>query len=235
MLLKKTTTFNRKYYTFSSTQIYSKMERSSSSGSTSSSGSSSSSFEEHFLQQIEATDIRRPKIFQSRKHPLDLYSEEEFQRRYRFTRKTFYYVLGIFRDDIEATGNRGDPVPVEDRLLITLRYYATGSFQTVIADLIAIDQATVCRVVNQCTFAIAKKFHQFIKFPTPNQQQRAARGFFSMHGFPRIAGLIDRVQIPIVSPGGDNAEIFRNRKGWFAINCQFVCDHEYRIVDLVAR
>lgn len=214
------------------------MINSSSSDSDSSSSDSSrgsSSFEEHFLSEIENTSIRRPKLFQNRRHPLELYGPEEFVQRYRFTKDTFHHILRTFKEDIAPKDRRGDPIAAEDRLLLTLRYYATGSFQMVLADLIMVDQATVCRLVKQTTLAIARKFHQYIKTPTLAEQQIAARGFYQMYRLPRIAGLIDGVQIPIISPGGDKAELFRNRKGWFAINCQFVCDNNYRILDLVAR
>ena len=43
---------------------------------------------------------------------------------------------------------------------------------------------------------------------------------------PGVVGLIDCTHIPIISPGGDNAELFRNRKGYFSINVQAICDHE---------
>nr|CAI5828848.1 unnamed protein product [Callosobruchus analis] len=38
----------------------------------------------------------------------------------------------------------------------------------------------------------------------------------------------------IQSPGGDDAEVFRNRKGWFSINTQ-ICDANLNLLDVVAR
>lgn len=35
--------------------------------------------------------------------------------------------------------------------------------------------------------------------------------------------------------GGDDGEIFRNRKGYFSVNVQTVCDADKKITDLVAR
>lgn len=35
--------------------------------------------------------------------------------------------------------------------------------------------------------------------------------------------------------GGDNAELYRNRKGVFSINVQTLCDSELQILDIVAR
>ena len=36
-------------------------------------------------------------------------------------------------------------------------------------------------------------------------------------------GAIDCTHIKIPCPGGENAELFRNRKGYFSINVQAVC------------
>ena len=41
--------------------------------------------------------------------------------------------------------------------------------------------------------------------------------------------------IPIENPGGDSAELFRNRKGFFSINTQVVVDSSMKIIDIVAR
>lgn len=35
--------------------------------------------------------------------------------------------------------------------------------------------------------------------------------------------------------GGDDAEVFRNRKGYFSINTQAVCDPDLKFLDVVAR
>lgn len=54
-------------------------------------------------------------------------------------------------------------------------------------------------------------------------------------GFPRVLGTIDCTHIKILSPGGDDAEYYRNRKDYFSINVQTVCDDKLRIRDIVAR
>jgi len=46
---------------------------------------------------------------------------------------------------------------------------------------------------------------------------------------------VDGTHIRIVSPGGDEAEIYRNRKGFFSINMQGVCTSDLKFVNLVAR
>jgi len=41
--------------------------------------------------------------------------------------------------------------------------------------------------------------------------------------------------LEIISLGGEHAEEFRNRKGYFSLNVQVVCDYRMRIIDIVAR
>ena len=47
--------------------------------------------------------------------------------------------------------------------------------------------------------------------------------FFNITWFPSVIGCIDGKHAPIQSPGGDNAELFLNRKGYISINVQVVC------------
>lgn len=44
--------------------------------------------------------------------------------------------------------------------------------------------------------------------------------FYEIAHFPSVIGCIDCIHIHIVNPGGNNGEIFRNRKGWFSLNVQ---------------
>ena len=46
--------------------------------------------------------------------------------------------------------------------------------------------------------------------------------------------LTDCTQIPIISPSGDNAEVFRNKKGFMSINVQAICDVDRMINNIVA-
>lgn len=59
--------------------------------------------------------------------------------------------------------------------------------------------------------------------------------FFRIAGFPGVVGTIDCSHIRILSPGGNDAERFRNRKGYFSINTQTVISADLLIRDVVAR
>lgn len=62
-----------------------------------------------------------------------------------------------------------------------------------------------------------------------------ARLCFNVAGFPNVIGVIDCTHIPIFSIGKDYAEKFRNRKGFYSINTQVICDAHGYITNIVAR
>jgi len=50
-----------------------------------------------------------------------------------------------------------------------------------------------------------------------------------------ITGAIDCTHVHITSPGGDDAELYRNRKGRFSLNVQTVCDADLVFTNVVCR
>jgi len=59
--------------------------------------------------------------------------------------------------------------------------------------------------------------------------------FYSTSGIPGIIGAVDCTHVAIQSPGTDEAEIYRNRKGHFSVNVQLVSDCTGFVTNVVAR
>uniref|UniRef100_A0A336LP17 CSON015370 protein n=1 Tax=Culicoides sonorensis TaxID=179676 RepID=A0A336LP17_CULSO len=59
--------------------------------------------------------------------------------------------------------------------------------------------------------------------------------FVRPQGIPNIIGLMDGTHVAINSPGGENAELFRNRKSIFSINVQAVGSYDLTVSDIEAR
>ena len=60
-------------------------------------------------------------------------------------------------------------------------------------------------------------------------------GVYAVSGLPGVIGAIECTHVLIQSPSGDDAEIYRNRKGYFSINVQLVCDQTAYVSHVVAR
>lgn len=103
----------------------------------------------------------------------------------------------------------------------------------VCGDLRGLHQSTICRCVNAVSQLFASNSRRFIKFPDNAAENQ--RLFYNISGFPSVTGCIDCTHVPIKSPGGDMAEVFRNRKRYFSINVQVVAGPKLEIMDIVAR
>ncbi|KAH7982300.1 hypothetical protein HPB52_003833 [Rhipicephalus sanguineus] len=98
--------------------------------------------------------IRRPAL-RDRGNPMELYDEEHFHARYRFTKNAVRQLLAMLPLQ-ESGDNRGQHVPPMLQLLMALRFYGAGTFQTVTGDLVRILQSTVCRAVGKVTLRKAR-------------------------------------------------------------------------------
>ena len=99
-----------------------------------------------------------------------------------------------------------------------------------------VSKSSCCIAVKKVTRAVARLASDHVRFPTTCEEQSSVmRGFHSIAGFPGILGALDCTHIPLQSPGGDNAELFRNRKGYFSLNVQAVVSSDLRFTNVVAR
>ncbi|KAJ8929149.1 hypothetical protein NQ314_018173, partial [Rhamnusium bicolor] len=192
--------------------------------------SSSESSDEELFEILENIEVVRN--FRVRNDPFVEYSEGEFRDRFRFTKNTVNYVVQLITDDIRPTTHRNRSLSVAEQLLLTLRFYATGSFQILIGDDLNVHKFTVCRVLRRVTYALARLAPQFIKLPDTDEEIRQVKNEFSaIRRIPNVIGCSDGNHIP----GGDNEEIYRNRKSYFSINVQVICDAKLLIRDIDAR
>jgi len=125
---------------------------------------------------------------------------------------------------------RNNAVTPEQKLIITLRYYATGSFLAVCGDFVGVHKSTASQIIRLVLHELALLRPQFINSPsTSAETAQSAQKFL----FPKCIGAIDCTHVKIISPGGLDAEIYRNRKGYFSINVQTIYDTDLRIQNIV--
>ena len=69
----------------------------------------------------------------------------------------------------------------------------------------------------------------------PDDLRNVQHDFKAKYRFPDVIGAIDCTHMKIDSVGGNNSEIFRNRKGYFSINVQAVCGPNLYFYYVVSR
>ncbi|CAK1602658.1 unnamed protein product [Parnassius mnemosyne] len=190
------------------------------------------------LENLELLDniVRRPKTYKERRDYFEEYDDVDFRTRFRLSKESCLDVLQMIEDKLEYPSNRNKSISPINQLLLTLRYYATGSQQITMGDYCGMSKSTSHRIIHRVTVAIASLGRQFIKFPASEEEVKKEQlQFYNIARFPKALGALDCTHIRIRSPGGENGEHFRNRKGYMSINVQAIGNANLEILDLVAR
>ncbi|KAJ8889485.1 hypothetical protein PR048_008984 [Dryococelus australis] len=179
---------------------------------------------------------RSPRNFFPRVDAFDKYNDNEFLKRFRVPKNIVLQVLTKIEDDTDPKTNRNMSVSALDQLLLKLRFYAAGEFLTIRGDFIGVHISTACQIVHRVTICLARMSREFVKMSTTQQEkEKVIRDFYQIAGYPKVLGALDCTHVPVKSPGGENAELYRNRKQFFSLNVQAVCDTNLIFMNLVAR
>ena len=168
---------------------------------------------------------RKARVYRREIDPLESYSENELRSRYRFGRGGLQFIIDLLSHEI-APATRRSHSSAKMKVLVTLRFLASGSFLEVVGDtFLSFDKSTVSRVVHQGTQAHAAEVNDFIKFPsTRKERDEVKRGLFRIGGFPCAIGCVDGTHVRTKAPFL-NEPNYVNRKGFHCINVQAIFDH----------
>lgn len=186
--------------------------------------------------QQQQARVRQPREFRERIDVLNELSDTELIRRYRLDRAGIVFVTDLVRPVLLRPTATNKALTPEHKVLITLRYLATGKMQLCNGDDLGVSQQTVSRVITETLDALSAPhiLKRFIKFPANQDLQQKKTEFRDVAGFPEVVGVIDGTHIRIMRPRQFEAE-YVNRKRYHSINVQVVFDAKYKITDLEAK
>ncbi|XP_046976395.1 putative nuclease HARBI1 [Vanessa cardui] len=177
---------------------------------------------------------QRIKVYRPRGNPFSL-DDEEFRKRYRFSKETATFIINLVREDLKLSA-KGCGTSPELQVLTAIRCWGRREIQEDAGDLHGLSQATTSRICNRVARALAKHSSEYIKMPTSlAEEQRLMMECRQIRNFPSVIGCIDCTHIKIKKHGGDLAQYYVNRKGFYSLNVQVTCDASLRIRDVVAR
>ncbi|KAK3887936.1 hypothetical protein Pcinc_007986 [Petrolisthes cinctipes] len=136
---------------------------------------------------------RRVRTFRPRRNVLDELGDTELIKRYRLDRAGIIFVTEMLRGALESPTSRTMAISPEMKVVITLRYLATGKMQLCNGDDLGPSQPSVSRVIAQTVELLASPAiaTRFIKFPRTRQEiQRRQNEFMAISNFPGIVGTI---------------------------------------------
>ncbi|GFW13287.1 putative nuclease HARBI1 [Trichonephila clavipes] len=189
-----------------------------------------------FAPSKYSKNIREVRKLIEKSNVFEELDDYEFQRRFQLTKQSVAELTLLIEEKLESKTPCNNALNPVEQVLIALQFYAVSCMQLAIADLFDVSQTTVCRVVHRVSEAIASLLPDFIHLPVNREEYKTvSRKFFSIAGFPKVIGALDGTFVRIVSPGGDDAERFRCRKNYFALNVQTIVDSDLVIWNVVAR
>ena len=164
------------------------------------------------------------------------FSDDQWMANFRMTKATFE----ILCDDLhpsfpDQARSVREPLQLEHRIAIVVYWMASSTEYRTIANLFGIGKSTVHKCIHDVCTAMAENIlDKYMKFPADDNLQHVIDGFDNTKVFPNCAGAVDGTHIPIIAPESAHGD-YVNRKGWYSIILQAVCDHNYIITDMNVR
>ncbi|KAK7790669.1 hypothetical protein R5R35_002444 [Gryllus longicercus] len=99
---------------------------------------------------------RKKKSYRARVSPLEMYSDAEFRRKYRFSREGAIKLIDLFGAQLKSDG-RGGKLSPDLQILTALRCWGRNEVQDDSADLHGISQQSITNVCRRVALSIVEK------------------------------------------------------------------------------
>ncbi|XP_069820334.1 uncharacterized protein [Dendropsophus ebraccatus] len=160
-----------------------------------------------------------------RRHP------DKFQDFVRLPMEAFDNLLSILTTHLQRQDTyMRKSIPPVGRLLITLRFLATGESYVSLHLQFRVGTSTISGIV-RCTCAVIWEHLQPIVMPSPTREiwLQSAAGFQSVANFPNCIGAVDGKHIRVKQPPRSGSQYF-NYKKFFSVVLIAVVDSTYRFL-----
>ncbi|XP_071580640.1 uncharacterized protein [Temnothorax nylanderi] len=167
---------------------------------------------------------------------MELQDQEMFYNYCRMSTEMFDQLLSIVGPFLEKQIVVRDPIPARTRLLVCLRYLASGDSMASISYAFRIGVNTVSKIVSETCEVLWNCLHESV-MPPMNEEDwlRIAEEFERKWNFPHCIGAIDGKHVVIQAPP-HSGSVYYNYKGAHSISLLAVSDANYcfTLVDIGA-
>lgn len=116
--------------------------------------------------------------------PLLQYADDDFHDRFRMSKNCILVLHADLSDSLDAQRSGSYIISPIIQILVTLRFFADGSFLRSVGDLFNISIASVSRIIHRVSNRICSLKGKYIKFPSQQEIPDAKRGFYDIAQFP---------------------------------------------------
>lgn len=178
---------------------------------------------------------RVPRAAKERADFLEILTDAEFKRHFRFSKNTVVDIVSMLEPDL-VQDPRGDPLTPVQQVCAALCHYGGGHYQRITGLGSGVSQYAARAAMIRVTDALISRKAQFISMPDIQEMQETSQKMLDRFGLPRFAMAVDGMmarfeEAPRKLPAGKHQQQYWCRKQFFAINCQVIAN-EKRILDL---
>ncbi|XP_034551967.1 putative nuclease HARBI1 [Notolabrus celidotus] len=141
--------------------------------------------------------------------------------------------LAVLLDLLQQERRHGWGATIET--LVFLFWLASGASYRVVLRVFGMPRSTVHRIVHRVTAEVVAVRQKVICLPKTTEDLAAVtHGFAGLArhaAFGKAAGAIDGCHVRIKPPSGPDGHCYKNRKLFYSIILQAVCDHQGRFID----
>jgi len=103
-----------------------------------------------------AGGLYRERVFQD---PVDHlhFNDDYLLRYYRFPRREILDLINELDPYIQRTTDRSHPIPTTTQVLVALRFYSSGTFQSGLGESHGIQQSSVSKIIHDITNILVEK------------------------------------------------------------------------------
>jgi hypothetical protein len=190
------------------------------------------------LNQRNLQQPRPRRIYTPRVDPIELMSDFQFKRHFRFSKDNARRILELL--DLDRPNNRGLPLTPMQQLCLALNQYGGGHFTRVSAYCGNVSYTAAWAAIDGVTDALYDLEDVVIRLPTVRESEETARRMFEKYHLPGFAYAVDGMLVRFdgaprgipVGPGFPNRQNFFTRKMFYGINTMVVANDRKLIVAL---
>ncbi|KAL7851055.1 hypothetical protein AOLI_G00214110 [Acnodon oligacanthus] len=153
------------------------------------------------------------------------FQPSDWLEHFRMSRETFFLLCGKLKPRLTRQDTCLRPaLPLEKRVAVALWRLASNVEYRTISTLFGVGRSTVCKCVREVCHAIAVMLRPlYLRTPSQQELEDAARLFSTRWGFPHCVGVLGSLHVPIIAPTA-NADSYWNSRGWLSVVTQGAVD-----------
>ncbi|XP_047144585.2 putative nuclease HARBI1 [Hydra vulgaris] len=187
------------------------------------------------IQMIQEIELQNQNWRKAYRAVLNDYSDVECRQKNRLPSRKISEIVNTLQHDLSSTTGQNNSILPETKVLVSLRFLVTGSFQNPIGDTSEISQASTNRIIHQFCESFMQHYITLSWYSSQEEITKVKQCYFEAFGVKGRLGLIDGTMVPIKGVTVADEPAFICRKGYSAINCQFVVDYDGQFRNVVTK